>query len=240
MNAVGEESFRHRVTLQYDDSRGFLVHLADNGADAIPTVENTRSVQNMLNAYDTINTFLSTQFGDDVQAVRRFYVYYTTMVKLVRIKTPSVAHALKVFETINDRGVGLDAMDLLKNLMFMNASPDTFDKLKDKWKELVDTLYKGHEKPLRFLRYFIFANYDVDRLKEDQIYDWFVRNEKLCDYVKHPIAFVERLHKADHAYTRFVEGKNANSSVNRYLVNIGCLSGAARQHLILLLAAASI
>ena len=45
--------------------------------------------------------------------------------ELIQIKTRSVAHALKIFETINDRGKGLDAMDLLKNLMFMQVSNTT-------------------------------------------------------------------------------------------------------------------
>jgi uncharacterized protein with ParB-like and HNH nuclease domain len=34
-------------------------------------------------------------------------------VKLIRIQTEDVAKALKIFETINDRGVGLNSMDLL-------------------------------------------------------------------------------------------------------------------------------
>ena len=49
------------------------------------------------------------------------------------------------------------------------------------------------EKPLRFLRYFIFSRYDVDLLREDQIYSWFAKNEKLCRYGSAPIEFAKEL-----------------------------------------------
>jgi hypothetical protein len=232
----GRDVFRYRVDLQYEDSCGVLKRVAEGNFDIDQIPRDTRSVSNIVNAYQTIRTFLNSEFGDDADAVRLFYAYFIHHVKLVRIKTHSVAHALKVFETINDRGVGLDSMDLLKNLMFMRANRDDFERLKDKWKDLVDALYKAREKPLRFLRYYIFATYGVERLREDEIYAWFVKNEKKCGYAANPLAFVDSLRSAAQAYTRFVAGKNADGTPNRYLANIRYLSGAARQHLILLLA----
>lgn len=236
INMTGDEVAHYRVELQYDDSQGILEAMAKNGAGIEQSHSITRSVANIIAAYDTVSTFIRTEFGDDVRRARRFYAYVVNRVKLIRIKTHSVAHALKVFETINDRGVGLDAMDLLKNLMFMQANKEDFDKLKDNWKVLVDGLYGAGEKPLRFLRYFIFASYDVDRLREDQIYGWFSKNEALCGYGADPIGFVEELVEAADAYTNFVAGNNVDGTLNRYLSNIRYLSGAARQHLILLLA----
>ena len=76
--------------------------------------------------------------------------------------TPTLEKALQIFETINDRGVGLDAMDLLKNLMFMKANKTQYENLRDKWEDLTKTLHKSREKPMRFLRYFVLANYAKD------------------------------------------------------------------------------
>jgi len=45
---------------------------------------------------------------------------------------------------------------------------EDFDKLETRWKKVVDFLDKGREKPLRFLRYSIFARYNVDRLPAGQ------------------------------------------------------------------------
>ena len=233
-DAKGNDIFRYRVTLQYDDSCGVLEAIAKG--DGVPNGKAaTRSVRNILGAYEVINSFLESEFKDE-SAVRRFYAYFTKNVKLIRVKTVSITHALKIFETINDRGVGLDSMDLLKNLIFMQASMDEFDKLKGRWKKIVDVLDKAREKPLRFLRYFIFAKYGVERLREEEIYDWFSRNEKLCGYKKKPFAFVDDLQDGAEAYAQFARGKNVDGSQNRYLSNIRSMSGAARQHLILLLA----
>ncbi|MHB9053944.1 MAG: HNH endonuclease family protein [Thermoleophilia bacterium] len=121
--------------------------------------------------------------------------------------------------------------------MFIHAKEEEFRDLKVKWKQLVDTLFGVNEKPLRFLRYFIFANYDIDRLKEDEIYDWFVKNEKFCGYEAEPIRFVNKLLEASNSYANYLKGKDRYGNPNRFLENIRFLSGAARQHLILLLAA---
>ena len=234
---TGKDVFRYRVILQYEDSCGLLEHIAsgsDGSTYSMP--ENTRSVANILNAYELIRGFIRNEFGEDHESLRRFYAFFTRNVKLIRVRTINIARALKVFETINDRGVGLDSMDLLKNLMFMKASREDFDRLSDKWKELVDTLYMASEKPLRFLRYFIFSQYKVDRLREDQIYQWFTQNATECGYDVNPFAFVDQLIDSAHAYALFIAGKNIDETLNRYLFNIRCLSGAARQHLILLLA----
>jgi uncharacterized protein with ParB-like and HNH nuclease domain len=99
-----------------------------------------------------------------------------------------MAQAMTVFATINNRGVGLDAMDLLKNLMFMQVKDKEFNRLKNKWKKMIDILFEADERPLRFLRYFILARYDAgERLREDGIYEWFSENKDKCGYSKKPI-----------------------------------------------------
>jgi hypothetical protein len=236
VDASGHDVHRYRVALQYEDSRGILTAIGANGSAPPDTKSPTRSVANILRAYHVVRTFLLQEFGTDEAALRKFYVFFTKNVKLIRIKTLSIARALKVFETINDRGVGLDSMDLLKNLMFMETNQNDFDRLKPAWKDLVDTIYRVGEKPLRFLRYFIFATYDVDRLREDEIYQWFIANHALCGYKKDAIKFVGQLQDAAHAYSRFIVGQDPSGASNRYLVNTQFVSGAARQHLILLMA----
>lgn len=234
----GRDVPRYRVELQYQDSGDVLEQIAGAEIDLESTPDGARSIRNIKNAYRVTRTFIEQQFGDDVDIARRFYAFFTKRVKLIRIMTQSVAHALKIFETINDRGRGLDSMDLLKNLMFMQADHVDFDKLKEKWKDVVDTLYSVSEKPLRFLRYFIFASYsDADRLREDEIYRWFVDHPTECGYKDEPIAFVDSLLHAARRCAQFLSGKDETGERNRYLENLRRLSGSARQHLILLLSA---
>ena len=172
-----------------------------------------------------------------MDALRVFYGYYNNTVKLIRIKTVDVAKALKIFETINDRGVGLDSMDLLKNLLFMKSNQNEFEALKRIWKELQDTIFEAGEKPLRFLRYFIFSRYSVEALREDEIYGWFSKNQKLCGYAEDSLKFAKELLDAAKAYGQFLKGCDPTGKQRPELQSLQFLGGsAARQHLILLLA----
>src|SRR3546814_942700 len=96
-----------------------------------------------------------------------------------------------MFKTINERGVSLNAMDLLKNLLFVEVTENDYDKLKGKWEKITKPLDKAKLKPLRFLRYFIMANYPVgqDVVREDQIYEWFTTpsNIDATGYKKDPL-----------------------------------------------------
>ena len=112
-----------------------------------------------------------------------------TNVVFIQIST-DVSSALKIFETINERGIGLKPMDLLKNLLFTQVGQKEFTKLKDEWKKITGPLEKNKEKPLRFLRYFLMANFRIKNkrsdsvVREDEIYEWFVDkdNAVLANY----------------------------------------------------------
>ncbi|MBW2020328.1 MAG: DUF262 domain-containing protein [Deltaproteobacteria bacterium] len=236
---TGEDIERHRLTLQYEDSDGILEKIvkAEQPVSSLP--ETTESVRKILSAYGTIREFYAVNLKDNPAEIKRFLVAFTTRIKLIRIVTPTIANALKVFETINDRGVGLNAMDLLKNLLFMKTSSQDYPKLKDRWKTLVDTLDSSGEKPLRFLRYYIMAHHKIDfrrGIREDEIYEWFVNHSNICGIDDDPLAFVDRLVECARAYANFLASKDSQGQPNRYLKNLALLGGALRQQFILLLA----
>lgn len=234
----GKESFRERLDLQYEDSQGILVYYAQGrGQEADRGL--SRSIANLGSAYDTIREFIQVDLRDDPREVQRFYGFLINKVKLIRIQTSSVTKALKIFETINDRGLGLDAMDLLKNLLFMTAKEEEFESLKKTWKEMTSILYSIDEKPLRFLRYLIFADYDVEesKLQEDAIYAWFQINAAQTGHQRSPMAFAKHLRDAAYAYANFVNGCGPHGAMDEGVTNTRILGGKAiRQHYILLLA----
>lgn len=235
VDARGEETREPRLELQYEDAGTIIQSLVN---DAPPQVKaGTRSITNMTTAYQTALAFYAREFGDDTKALRAFFGYLVNRVKLIRVRTDSLARALKIFETINDRGIGLDAMDLLKNLLFIRSKPAVFERLKDDWKQLVDRLHKANEKPLRFLRYFVLSTYGEEKLREDELYDWFVKNEKRVGYGKDPLGFVAKLNAAAAAYVNFLSGYGPDGKPHPDVEALRLLTGrSTRQHLILLLA----
>jgi uncharacterized protein with ParB-like and HNH nuclease domain len=236
---TGEDVFRYRLNLQYEDSDGVMTKIAKEDESINEIKETTESVKHILTAYRTIKEFLRINFNDNTAQVKKFLAAFIHRVKLIRIITPDLTHALKVFETINDRGVGLNAMDLLKNLLFMKTVSADYPKLKERWKSLIDTLDRCREKPLRYLRYYIMSQYVIEGskpLREDEIYQWFVDNAAAIKIDQNPLEFVEDLVARSNDYANFAEKKDTFGVPNHYLNNISLLSGAARQHFILLLA----
>jgi len=204
------------------------------------------SLENLVNAYSTLYRYLKDNY-DDVAKLKRYWGYLANNVVFIQIST-DVSSALKIFETINERGIGLNPMDLLKNLLFTQVKQAQFTQLKDEWKKITKPLEKEKEKPLRFLRYFLMANYAIknDRgdavVREDEIYDWFVAKENaaLCDYANKPFDFIRKvIRNVDH-YIAFANGLGNDGKHNLAMENLKRLTGGAFSlHYILLLAASN-
>jgi uncharacterized protein with ParB-like and HNH nuclease domain len=245
VNALGDSMDRHKLELQYRESSNILVKIAEN----LDRPENLiGSADRLFNAYETAISFLNEHFKNEIDHtdLKKFFVYLYRKLKFIQIETPEINDALKIFETINERGVGLNPMDLLKNLLFRQVDRNDFNSLKSKWQNLIQLLEKNHEKPLRFLRYFIMSNYKVNNqrgeevIREEEIYKWFIKTENIeqCKYDKNPFEFVDLLIENANSYINFFKGLNKDGTTNVNLNNIVKLGGGSfKQHLILLLAA---
>lgn len=237
---TAEEESLYRVRLLYEDAIDALERIAKHDITGLESLEQTNSVKNLRGAYEEARAFLNERLGVDSRVWSRFFVDFTTRVKLIRVLTPSQAGALRVFETINNTGVRLTPMDLLKNLLFRKATPTEFKKITTDWKELTDEVAKAGEKnPLRFLRYFVLSRYDTKTpkpLPEDRLFRWLAVNAKPVGIEERPLLFLKELLSDAKVYRQFSESKDAKGMDNRFLRNIQVLSGRAKQHFILLLA----
>ncbi|MEG5163099.1 DUF262 domain-containing HNH endonuclease family protein [Microcoleus sp. AT3-A2] len=245
---TGLDIDRYRLTLQYGDGAKVLETIADSKTD-ISKIDKTasESATKLVEAYETIREFLLSRFGSSVEKRLQFSGIFTSRVKLIRIGTLNLKSALKVFETINHRGVGLNSMDLLKNYLFINTSKQGSKDLKSHWKELkkrwdkmINIIHDCKEDPMRFLRYYIMSHYQVNlqnNFPEEAIYDWFTNEGSRYKIDTYPLKFVDTLIKASEDFSNFTRCKNVDGSDNQSLKNIKKLQGRYSQHFILLLAA---
>jgi len=204
------------------------------------------SLENLVIAYSTLYRYLKDNY-DDAPKLKKYWGYLANNVVFIQIST-DVSSALKIFETINERGVGLNPMDLLKNLLFTQVKQGQFTQLKDEWKKITKPLEKEKEKPLRFLRYFLMANYVIKNergdavVREDEIYDWFIAKENaaLCDYTGKPFEFVRKVIRNVEHYLAFANGLGNDGKPNLAMDSLKRLAGGAFSlHFVLLLAAAN-
>jgi hypothetical protein len=238
------------------ENAGEVVHkLVDLNSDPVTvragiqqaSIPTFGSLERLVGAYTLLYQHLKDNYDTDVK-LRKYWGYLANNVVFIQIST-DVSSALKIFETINERGVGLNPMDLLKNLLFTHVRQDEFTKLKDEWKKITKPLEKAKEKPLRFLRYFLMANYVIknDRsdsvVREDEIYDWFTnkQNAALCDYKNKPFEFVRKIIRNVDHYLAFTEGFGNDGKPNLPMDSLKRLCGGAFSlHHVLLLAAVNL
>ena len=240
-DADGNDQTSFTLELQYKDSTGCLAAIWE---DKIPeeTGKLPKSSQNIYNAYNEITKKLGQSF-DTFDDFKKFAAFFTSRVVFIQIGATNLPDALKIFETINQRGKGLNPMDLLKNLLFMNATKEDFDTLNKQWKGMITKLELMDEKPLRFLRYYLTATYDVSDIKtdylgildEDKIYKWLAANDSKCNYKTDPMAFTKDMIDGLTRYDQFLS-PSINAAGREYLINIRALMGRSyKLHLVPLL-----
>ena len=238
MNEDGDTVPSFHLQLQYEDASNYL-EVIYNGKSVPPAL--SASGTKLFGAFQTILDFFASQLPN-FSDVKKFSYFVLNKTCFIQIETYDITDALKIFETINQRGVGLNPMDLLKNMIFRQVDRAKFKELNMKWKEITTALEKINEKPLRFLRYFIMSNYDTSSqkdgiLREDQIYTWLTNNNDQCQYEEHPFEFVNLMKVNVDRYTAYLTPPD-DSNGNIHLINIPLLAGRSyKLHLLLLLAA---
>ena len=241
----GEEKEGFSLELQYPSSSECLGNIFHGIVPSDVEFEKLSiSDRRLYRAYIDIRKQLLDHYPDFLD-LKKFASYFFKKVQFVQIEAKDISDALKIFETINQRGVGLNSMDLLKNMIFMQVSRDDFPSLNIQWKEIIDKIAEVNEKPLRFLRYYITATYDISDdagnikgiLPEDKIYKWLMDNDKQCSYRKNPFGFVGALKDGLNRYISFLQPSPVEAG-NEYLRNITRIAGSSyKSHLVLLLAA---
>lgn len=229
-----------RLDLQYEESRGYLSKLIEH---VLFEDIKSPSIIKMEAAYHKIQNYGRLLLSNSLDKLLHYIDYFLTQIELVVIKSENLSSALKIFETINQRGAGLNAMDLVKNLLFSKASEEDFQKIKNIWKELVMHLQHCREdgNPLRFLRYFVIARYHNQIIREDEIYKWFISAEgkAALGYESNPLRIANELNRMAKRYSDLVIATELVKDGGQFpqVTNIGFVNKyRSRQHLILLLA----
>jgi uncharacterized protein with ParB-like and HNH nuclease domain len=237
---INTDESKLRLELQYEESKDFMSKLIEN--QVFEEVE-TDSIKKMKAAYERLKSHFELHLLEDIESLICFVRFFLTKIELVLIESENLSSALKIFETINQRGSGLNAMDLVKNLLFSQANEVDFQKIKETWKDITSNLQKCKEdnSPLRFLRYFLMARYFNGVIREDDIYKWIISPEgkSVTKYETKPLEFANELKKISKRYSDLVVATELIKDGGNFpnITNIGFINKyKSRQHLILLLA----
>lgn len=231
---LGETVHSNVVEIKYEGKEVLYdLYKYDNDDGINPKMIEGLPGKTIFDAHGYISIFLSDTFKneDGFAQIKRFLGYLLNRVIVIQIETPEIGNALKIFEMINERGISLDQVDLLKNLLFIQVPRTQFSRLAKEWDKFKKSIVgqKVSEKPLRFLRYFIMANYEVSRdskgesvIREDDIYEWFSKNENKCNYKSNAFAFVRKVHENADFYINLLRNRYYSDN-NIFLENLSLI-----------------
>ncbi len=116
------------------------------------------------------------------------------------IDTP--ARAYRIFDTINNRGIGLNESDLVKNYLLeqLDHSGGDIDVWYNKWQETLNVLDNAHVKEADFLRHYLMAYYGKTGPKE--VFDTVSTHVETKEQVEN---FIDDIYNSAKIYHRLKE-----------------------------------
>jgi uncharacterized protein with ParB-like and HNH nuclease domain len=244
-----DDKTRNRLLPQYHESKEFLHYLArNNGINLNEYFINNAADEdiqtilvNLVRGYRTIMQWLNANYPQ-FELFKSFYKFFVSDILFIRIQTKNMEEALRLFESINERGVRLDSVDLLKNMLFTHTPEAEYLELREKWTQIVRIVQQStlKESTIRFIRYVVMAEYlrETDALvREHELYTWFNKHTTLTNHETKPQVFVKMLQDRAKQYVAIRNGNTTNNSYCDGVSNVRLLSSSIRQHIPCMLAA---
>lgn len=146
----------------------------------------------------------------------------TNKIIVVYINVADKLNAFRLFETLNDRGLALSAVDLIKNNLLMRAAADEDDVLLNSIVEEWLIMYQKIRSydPVTFFYRFMLSEYP-GKISAQQLYE--VISKKARDEnwdAKYIYEFTIKLKKAASVYSELMNANVGNERINRRLSDI--------------------
>ena len=172
-----------------------------------PTAKDPEAVRNMVARYKEIEQNFPQEISD--KALPYFLDWLLNNVHVVEITAFSDDDAYTIFETMNDRGLSLTPLDMLKSFLIANVTDETErNRVNGIWKQTTNQLLElDKEEPANAVKAWLRSQYadsirerkkdakagDFDRLGTE-FHRWVRENEKKIGLIKSAdyVSFVER------------------------------------------------
>lgn len=218
----------NRISFLYEENREFMEELYTSEYEDIKLFKHrnlSKSQHNLFNAYILLFTLIEKNFYEKNSELSNFLSYFMNSVLFSVVSTDDLGNALFIFQTLNDRGVGLAPTDLLKNLLLMNDKHNKTDQIVKRWKEFIDTIEEGSKlnqniKPDRFLRHYLMAKVGKHDLKVTDVFEYIQSHQKALNIEENPLVFLADIQKRAKYYVNYYQGIGRNGDLLEALENM--------------------
>lgn len=194
---IWQQAATPRLTLSVYDDSFYSSHILRRHQPGEPALK--ESHERLLTAYSVCRAFVDvfvSQVTNWLERLKGLVDYLTYKVHINQVVVPNQANAYVIFETLNDRGRGLSAADLLKNYLF-GTSAGQVEGVQAKWNQMLGALemHGGDELLITFIRQLWSATRELAREKE--------LFSKIKERIKSPlnaVDFATELHEQSRLY----------------------------------------
>lgn len=145
----------------------------------------------------------------------------TDMMSVIEVSSVDEDSAADVFETLNDRGIGLSTPDLLRNLLMKRANPANRPQIVDLWRDVLQ--FETDNKIKSFLRHYWVSNHGDVKTQSlyREIKDYIVDNDS------DSVALSRQLNDASEVYREIVSGRDDDAQVQNLLQDVQLLGASS-------------
>ncbi|MCP4547156.1 MAG: DUF262 domain-containing protein [bacterium] len=133
------QELRARLTLSSADHDFFLRRILQRETEKIPIRPSHERLLAAAKIAERRVASIAKSVSTPTDHLLRWLDYLEENARIIWVQVPGHANAFVVFETLNDRGLGLSAADLLKNYLFSLAG-DRLDEAQDLWTRMLGSL----------------------------------------------------------------------------------------------------
>ncbi|MFA5333329.1 MAG: DUF262 domain-containing HNH endonuclease family protein [Candidatus Nanoarchaeia archaeon] len=185
----------------------------------------------------------------NIDEIKKLFNKLTEKVSIVIIETDSPKSAFRLFETLNDRGLALQSIDLIKNKTLNMISRDESEEGKERLKKIIsmwDKIIENLDNPdidkTRFFRQYLMSSKIKsvkNKITQNKLYDEFCKIVENIGNLKNLENYIQDIVNKSELYNKICNysvdfyDKSINELINSYLQNLVAIKAVTSYTLLL-------
>lgn len=176
------------------DNTFFRKYIVDKEIEEKPTKDSHRRIVATKKLSTERIEKLAKVSNQDLNLLHEWIKFIEEKLKVVSIIVPSKANAFTIFETLNDRGMELAQVDLLKNYLYSKTAGDRLEEIQNLWIEMTSKVESAENESLilTYIKHYWSSQYGLTREKNRELYNSIKSNIRTSAQA---VSFVNNLNK---------------------------------------------
>lgn len=161
-----------KLELNQQDNNFFREYIINRNTEYPDKIESHRRIKRAFDVSENFIDKLLKSNNNDPNVLYDWKEFIDEKLKIVLIIVPSEANAFTIFETLNDRGLELAQIDLLKNYLYSKAGSRRLKEAQNSWVELTSKIESSENEGLvlTYIKHHWASQHGFVRVKNKELY----------------------------------------------------------------------